>query len=125
MNFMEFSLVFPTIATPTSHGTTTGPANYNWEGLKDTILGDTDPGDCFCQISPSVQQILAMYNPYGTHVAPKNLDQKKNSRTDAAQHHGCIAGDRKEDPSVETGHFYLVGSDGTWDFTGSGGVHSE
>ena len=62
---MEFSLVFPT-ATPTSHGTTTGPANYNWEGLKDTILGDTDPGDCFCQISPSVQQILAC----ATHMAP-------------------------------------------------------
>jgi hypothetical protein len=79
MNFMEFSLGFPTIATPTSHDTTTGPANYNWEGLKDTILGDTDPGACFCQISPSVQQILAMCNPYGTHVAPKNFGPKKTA----------------------------------------------
>ena len=51
LNVMEFSLVFPTIATATFHGTTIGPANY-WERLKDTTLlvgdtgdvGDTDPG---------------------------------------------------------------------------------
>ena len=69
--------------------------HWSWRlFLPNFSIGPADPGD-----------VQPIWHPCGT----QKFWTKKNRRTDAAQHHGCIAGDRKEDPSVETGHFW------TWD----------